>query len=679
VLIIALERFATPTQSSVINIQATFSHVISKGILKPVKGAQALEEDVKHFCGLIRNRQMKQLSFDVSKGQIRVSDVRNKESKFRVNMDSVPLKALLLQTEGLTTEHRLELSYHLAEAVWRFYPSSWMKREWTNDSVHFMYEKGRNGRKAPGIFVDKPFLHADFSVQPNNVNRDKYRSHEFPTILALGILLLEIELKIDIQEHWEEEDLDVDGKPTVDTNYNTAMRLYEDVSQWPGTSRFDAEKKRIIGICLRPDDFVAPLEIQDSFAKIEYQRSQLWTCTVEPLRRLHEGSLGSNAELDALSLAQSIKAPPRAKTQDEEDKGVSIATLFDDNDMTPTDGDKRNGIRYFDMIRKFKENVILPLPSTGNHAGPGPWQRPVRVAILDSGISGLKDSFIKRHLILRDAEKRIIQTISWFGNDSVDRHGHGTQVARFFLEVAPLAHLYIGKICDGKDIPVGDYDKIAKAIDHAVTKWDVDIISLSFGMDTEDENIKQAILRAVRPPQINTRARIVFAAASNGGPIERRAFPASMSDVICVSASDGHGANARLLSPDPDDHDDDNFITLGAYVRYPPLVVSKAQATQQHTYKSGTSFATPIAAGLAANVLEFARHAGLQGVREPEQAWLYSRRGIAAVLRRLSGENKIDGYRFLRPWLVPQRHLRMTWSDYLKMQLQDAVDHDYSR
>jgi hypothetical protein len=57
VLIIALERFATPTQSSVINIQATFSHVISKGILKPVKGAQALEEDVKVRTKFMRSHR----------------------------------------------------------------------------------------------------------------------------------------------------------------------------------------------------------------------------------------------------------------------------------------------------------------------------------------------------------------------------------------------------------------------------------------------------------------------------------------------------------------------------------------------------------------------------------------------------------------------------------------------
>ncbi|KAK0728906.1 peptidase S8/S53 domain-containing protein, partial [Lasiosphaeria miniovina] len=232
----------------------------------------------------------------------------------------------------------------------------------------------------------------------------------------------------------------------------------------------------------------------------------------------------------------------------------------------------------------------------------------VRVAILDSGINE-RESYIMRCLKLRGGDRRIFETRSWVGKETDwrDTNGHGTLVARFFLEVAPRAHLYIGKVCEGKDIPKEGYHGIVQAIDHAITEWDVDIISLSFGIDTSagtDTGTDAETPTSARHRQPNTRARIVFAAACNGGPLERRAFPARMSGVICVNASDGHGQKANLLSPDPV-AGEDNFITLGAYVRYPPS--GATSSSLQYEYKSGTSFATPIAAGLAADLLEFAR------------------------------------------------------------------------
>ena len=54
-----------------------------------------------------------------------------------------------------------------------------------------------------------------------------FRIHPNPSVLALGILLLEIELDIPIESERNDGDHDEDGKPTINTDYFAALRLFE--------------------------------------------------------------------------------------------------------------------------------------------------------------------------------------------------------------------------------------------------------------------------------------------------------------------------------------------------------------------------------------------------------------------------------------------------------------------
>lgn len=118
---------------------------------------------------------------------------------------------------------------------------------------------------------------------------------------------------------------------------------------------------------------------------------------------------------------------------------------------------------------------------------------------------------------------------------------------------------------------------------------------MSFGLESSirDTEIDAAIHDSVKS-NIS-----IFAAASNSGGNKPRAYPSIRKHgVICIHASDGVG-NDGLISPTPL-KDNSNFSTLGI------CIPSKWQGVESHI--SGTSFATPIAAALVANVLEFARH-----------------------------------------------------------------------
>lgn len=132
----------------------------------------------------------------------------------------------------------------------------------------------------------------------------------------------------------------------------------------------------------------------------------------------------------------------------------------------------------------------------------------------------------------------------------------------------------------------------------------------------------------------------MIAAAGNHGNNHSRAFPSSHRDVISIHASDGKGKNSGINPPRVDN--DDNFMTLGVSV---PLTWQS-----QEIFKSGTSFATPIAAGIAADVLEIVRRTVRMTPQQVDR--LYSCDGMRQIFRLLSpnSDPPLGGYRYVVPW-----------------------------
>lgn len=129
--------------------------------------------------------------------------------------------------------------------------------------------------------------------------------------------------------------------------------------------------------------------------------------------------------------------------------------------------------------------------------------------------------------------------------------------------------------------------------------------------------------------------KIIFAAASNGGGNESRAFPASLDGVFCIHVSDGKG-NKVGINPAP--VSDDNFSTLGNAI--------DSKWNGEEVYISGSSFAAHVAAAIAANALEFIRH-NLAGKNDRPKDF-YTPRGMKELFRCLS--DRIDGYDYVKPW-----------------------------
>ena len=169
---------------------------------------------------------------------------------------------------------------------------------------------------------------------------------------------------------------------------------------------------------------------------------------------------------------------------------------------------------------------------------------------------------------------------------------------------------------------------------------------MSFGFEEPIAVIQTAIRRA----SYSSTPPLFFAATRNDGANKGVAWPARAGEVIGISSTDGDG---RSSSFNPiDDKSYTIFYALGQAVEVacPPHFCKPKNKTRV----SGTSFANPIAVGLAANLLGYVRLAA--GDRKSVEGCaatlnrLRSKDGMKAVLKhRMSIEDNC-GRAILLPW-----------------------------
>lgn len=174
--------------------------------------------------------------------------------------------------------------------------------------------------------------------------------------------------------------------------------------------------------------------------------------------------------------------------------------------------------------------------------------------------------------------------------------------------------------------------------------WNVDVISISFGFPTRAIDGYYELEHAIK--HAHYRDVLLFAAASNNGGQLGRAYPAREPNVVCVHSTDVHG-NRSPFSPTAAP-EDVNLATVGEAVEsaWPVHLCCGDEHAAYYTAKSGTSYATPIMAGIAAFLLLYAR------LNLPDRAHLLrSRSRMMALLQRIAqkgqGGGPRDGYHFV--------------------------------
>lgn len=200
------------------------------------------------------------------------------------------------------------------------------------------------------------------------------------------------------------------------------------------------------------------------------------------------------------------------------------------------------------------------------------------VAVLDTGTDETHPGLYGRVI-----PTGVNTSISGDVNSSMDDNGHGTQVAGVVID-STLDHVKVKpyKVLD--KYGHGTVVTLAAGIICAVND-NVDVINMSISLSENSETLREAVLLAERND-------IVLVAASGNDSSDTAYYPASFECVLKVGASNESGTIA-------------NFSTRGEDVDFAAPGVNIYTTNKGGTYKSvsGTSFASPIVAGLVATML----------------------------------------------------------------------------
>lgn len=180
-----------------------------------------------------------------------------------------------------------------------------------------------------------------------------------------------------------------------------------------------------------------------------------------------------------------------------------------------------------------------------------------------------------------------------------------------------------------------------QAIQHAATEWNVDIVSMSFGFPEEVETIRDAIYRAEAERNYSI---VFFAAAANDGSNTTEMFPAFMNSVISIRGADPAGDFIPLYDPETPAFNRGKYVygTLGQDIpcgwpdEHPSMLMS------------GCSIATPMAAGIAALIMQCVASAP-DRFGERYQRKIRSTRGISEVLYDMSVDQGRNRF-YVAPW-----------------------------
>ncbi|KAK8092843.1 hypothetical protein PG999_014430 [Apiospora kogelbergensis] len=549
----------------------------------------------------------------------------------RIRSDpGLPLRRIL-DTYRLSNKMKLILCYIIARSFWQYYDSPWMSTRWSNESIHFLFESSTTSSSEGYVYASRPYFSVAFG-SPEEYFQEYCDSYSvifrYPRILALCTVLLEI---------MRGRAFELDNIDSVETNINSrwdlALRIVEDPSQWTAFEYTDF--RLALGRSLTSKTFDEAStrtgsERNDLKHDLDHRRKILYDVLIEPLHRLLTflGFEDALNRIEPMGPSERGRCDPDSSNIPRISNPGTLATSVESKDT-------RAATDWIERVGQLNTHVC----DSAAHVALRPHPRPVRVAILDSGYD--EDS----SFFLAPVRGRKVKGWTDFAGDSadpVDENGHGTHTVALVMKVAPAADIYVARIARDRDSMRQAPDDICKAIKWATEVCDVDIISMSFGFESDILEVSMAI----REAELHKRGKILFfAAASNSGGNMREMFPARDDAVISIRQTNAHGSFLDT-NPPVDPYGPAAFGTLGSSV--PSAWLSNVDG---EVAKSGSSVATAIAAGIAAMMLDCAELGFAQPERKlpPEARRLWTRQGMLSLFAKMSVCTGNERCRFLTP------------------------------
>lgn len=150
------------------------------------------------LCSLIEKFGVAEISLVVANAALLYCGHQESQlPPYRLRGSSMSLKALLegLRPQVMSGQQKLALQLEIAKAFWQLYASSWMRRTWTNEVVHFVFQRQKETPSHQEIRVDDPLLQVQFdsaTMEQLEIGQQPY--FPWPAVHSLGVILLEIEL-----------------------------------------------------------------------------------------------------------------------------------------------------------------------------------------------------------------------------------------------------------------------------------------------------------------------------------------------------------------------------------------------------------------------------------------------------------------------------------------------------